>query len=385
MFGKSSLFVTLLISLMASTASFAAATFTPNVALRTDYQINKSDDNTVRSDGYRMKENKELESKNFKVHTAIFNAEGSLEEKMRYYFAWNLATIYEISTAAGPNLQKLNFLDSFYELAGEYKIVEPLTLKFGKYFTLAGGIEGSQKYEDFYFTTLAGSGLGSVDYKVGAALAYAIADQTFTAALFEGDKGIANQDGPGMGVVWSGSFLDGMIAPMASYHYLKTPKQVDGGLSGLVAAPEKKKSYWAIGSAFNLFDKQLIVNADFLKNVYKSETTENKKDSDQSYYIEMKYNHGGSYFVRPVAKYEISKSKLEDANNFNRNAYAIILEFFPRFKAADKKETPRFHIGYISSTDKYKRDVPATATNGDIANGKKIETSQWLAGFTLNI
>lgn len=346
------------------------ATFNPHLAVRSDYQINDSDDKGLLSTNKAKNGNKELESRKFALKRANLKFDGQVDEDFTYFVSWNL------NNSSGST--------EIEEVYGDYKLSDQLTLRLGKLYSGFGGLEGDLAPQDVYLFSLARDDASAPTYKLGLSLNLAFKDQSINFMLLNPNT-TANQTDFGYGIVWYGNLMNEMIRPIVSYHFIPTAKQ-DGNTSpsGVQTALKKSDHFIAVGSEFNLLEKQLQFQGDFLSNSYKSKTVDNKTDSLRSYILSTRYNHKKNACVVPLAKLELSQSKVADDKEYDRTGYSLGFEFFPRVHApkGDNKLIPRIHLVYTSHQDKYKKSVAATATTSVKTNGTKITTSQILAGLT---
>lgn len=381
------------VSIFQSNLAFAETKpfFTPGFTLRTDYQVNNSDDTSFRlpSSNPRassaMNVNRELTSKKFDIANAKFKATGDVNEDLHYIFVYNLKNAWTVSSNPPSNSVKL--LDAVSEFKVDYNILPWLTLETGKFYTNVGGIEGTFKAEDVYLFSLTGNAYDVIGYNYGAMLQADFLKQSMQVMVFSPNDGTYNQTTPGWGLVWLGNLFNDVVNPMFSYHFATTPRQVENGLFGVTPSAKKINEYWAFGVNTNWLDKRLVLDLDYLYNYYRGKSADAKTDKDTSYVFTGYYSYGEKALFRQVVKYEYSKRMNKDSNLFNRNAYTIGLEFFPRMRQENviKGDNPRFHVVYTSYKDKYKRNEPATASTGEKKDGQKVTTSQFLVGTCISI
>ncbi|MBF0298567.1 MAG: hypothetical protein HQK51_07600 [Oligoflexia bacterium] len=360
-----------------------------DMIVRTDYEINNSDDNTLRiagSNGYAMNTNKELEAMEFKVKTARIKAMGKIDEYIEYYLDWNVNKIFSFSeTANSGTVQNINLLDSIDEVWGQYRLVSNFYLNVGKVFSGVGGTELIQQPQEVYLYSLGGTEFSDIAYRPGIIAGVNFYGQELYLAIVNINDNTYNKKMPAAGIVYMGDFLDGAILPILSFHRSQTEKQELGGLSGSSVAPLKVNYYYSAGVGLKMWEEQLFLEVNWLKNIYKDKSSESKSDTTQSIIGEAKINHRAIGFVRPLAKYELSKKTIADSDYLDRMAYVVGLEFFPRIQRGKLDYGLNIHAIYTLYADTYKREVPSTTQFGAKVNGKKITTSQILLGLTLEI
>ncbi|MBF0359777.1 MAG: hypothetical protein HQK49_02145 [Oligoflexia bacterium] len=394
-------------------------TLDTGIKFRTDYQINNSNDNTLRSGNssssedveYPMSANKELDSKKFDIAVAQISMDGEINNFINYFSRWNLKHIWSLASNNTQGTQRLKFSDSVPEIGVDYKLNDYSLLKIGKIYNNVGGSEGQLSEVDIYLRSIAGENYQHIDNKMGFALQTNFNSQNLFFSITNSSDEIYNQQTPAMGAVWFGSFMNERINPIVSFHFADIPAQSEGGLSENSSAVKKQYYYLALGSTFQfhlqLFEeneKRLILSTDYLKNIYKNATSENTSDSDESMIASLRYdaitigsNSGKILLLQPILKFERSKRITEDSVEFIRHVYSIGLEYHPEYKVEDeekdedednndKKEAEiNFHLIFTLYSDLYKKDIDAITTFGRKSNGNRITTSQWLLGFSLEM
>ncbi|MBF0361459.1 MAG: hypothetical protein HQK49_10620 [Oligoflexia bacterium] len=360
-----------------------------NLIVRSDYEINNSDDDTIRiagSNGYAMNTNDELLSREFKVKAARLKLRGKLDESLNYYLDWNVNKSFSITESANSGtVHNVDLIDSIDEIWGKYKINNILYFKVGKIFSGVGGRELLQMPQDIYLYSLVGTEFSEISYRPGIIGGVKLAGQEVYVAVVSVNDGTKNKKIPAVGIVYLGDFLEGLVSPHLSFHRSQTSAQVVGGLSGNSAAAEKVNYYYSLGLGLKMWEEQLLLDLNWPTNIYTNKTAEGKNDMTQSMMAEMKFNLNALNSFVPLMKCEYSKKTLADSDYIDRIGYSFGLEYLPMNKYNKWEHELKIYSVYSSYTDEYKRDVTATTQSGAKRSGKKITTSQILVGVTLNI
>lgn len=222
----------------------------------------------------------------------------------------------------------------------------------GKQPVLVGGRENDYASRDMYSKSLFSTAL--FYNQVGLTAQYDIADQSFYAQHLEnaGTAGTTVQkDSKIAGLAYYGTFLNGMIAPILSYHKAAT----DRG--------NKSDIYTAAGVKFT--HGLIIAEVDYLM-LSKEQTAGTLDQRLSSVVAHLRYNHE---MYKPFFKYimETGKNAYDMGDSVGgagvskseRTAYELGLEVVP-----NKDEDMRYHVVYSSSekkektggTDKFKED-----------------------------
>ncbi len=353
MFGKVKGLV--LVSPLALALNAVAADMpTVKVELRGDLVKTSSDNDTNTStQGWANKGNDEGSPTRFSLPYSRLDIKGKYNDSLSYRVKLRLNKVVTATTKDSST----GFIDQAYV---EHSVLEGLKLKFGKQLVNYGGWEGTYSTKDFYSTSLLND---TQVYSVGAGATYGFQGHSLNVQLLNNSFEQTNSSTYLIGFQFIGSFVDGMVMPILSYHQDMGTEQTHTATNGVTAAPDFADKYTALGVKFAW--EAITAEVDYLNRVDEPQTsaTTNKDDKYNSLVLNASYKYMN---FKPQVKYAQSVAKPDNSKSYDRTDWSVAVEYFP-FEKMDFN----YHVAYNSRA----YDYVAAAT-------KDEEKNELVIGFT---
>lgn len=349
-----------LISSMLTLASTAAVAGSLNLELRADYQGTSYNDAAktagVGADNYK-----------FFIPIGRLDAQGKLGSALDYRLRWRFSKP-AVATSAPANNQNDSLNDSVDFAYITHKPMDILAVTVGKFASQVGGVEGSTSGSDLYVVS-PGNGGGLVntslagkayytgakfetamgDHKIGLHFANAAADVTNNSNKFAQTSGYT-------GLVYTGSFADGMVKPIVSYH-----TATNSAASG---SEKNVGTYIAAGAMVTSGNVQ--VGLDVNSNTYTNATVATNKDTLTDVTLNVGYNMDN---IKPALKYYTATEAIKDATEvkYTHTGMSAVVEFKPKVD-----ENFRYHVAYNQVNKKADTAGYQDQTRTEVVAGVKI-------------
>lgn len=296
------------------------------------------------------------------MQTLRLDAKGNFNEDVSYRLRVRF-------NKTATTMRTADSMDSTTDFAYiQHKVMEGLSLQFGKIGTEIGGFEGMTPGSDLYFTsaaygTSADAQQGALRYATGAKIIYTVADQEFNLMTVNQQTDAVNttfsQTHEAMGVVYKGSFMDKTLLPYLSYFM----DDVQGTAAGVI---DKKYNYMTAGIKWDA--KPVFVEVDYSINNYKNKSITDETDTTSSAVATVGYQLDN--WVAKL-KYEGSEVKtFTAANTSGKLTYTgmqLAAEYMP---TADKNF--RYHAAYMTRDTKSDAAGAQTMTEQTAIVGVKL-------------
>lgn len=351
-----------LISSMLTLASTAAVAGSLNLELRADYQGTSYNDAAkagttgLGQDNYK-----------FFIPIGRLDAQGKLGSALDYRLRWRFSKP-AVATSTPANNQNDSLNDSVDFAYVSHKPVDMLTVTVGKFASQIGGVEGSYSGSDLYLlssgnggATLTNTSLIGKAYYTGAKFETAMGDHKIglhfanAAADVTNDNGKFAQTSGYTALVYTGSFADGMVKPVVSYHTTT---------NAAAAGSEKKVgTYLSAGAMFNVMSN-LQIDADYLANTYTNGTVATNKDTLNTMVLNVAYKMDN---IKPSIKYYSGEEKIKGATDVKttHSGMSAVVEFKPKMD-----ENFRYHVAYNQYT--LKPETGDSMVRTEVVAGVKI-------------
>jgi hypothetical protein len=229
------------------------------------------------------------------------------------------------------------------------KFSEHFSYLIGKQPALIGGRENDYADYDLFLISLVKNSLPLAN-SPGLSIQYEAAGQS---VYFQALKGLTNTKSVYIyGITYYGSFLDGKISPIISYH--QEPTDIS----------HAKNKYYAVGTQF--VSGTTILELDWLRDIEEKNGPDNKDDITTSMIFHLKYNHET---FKPFAKLILDKVKnststTTSATSYDRTGWEVGAQFHPA-----KDEDLHYHVVYNSAETSEKFGGTASTTVSTITVG----------------
>ncbi len=353
-----------LISSMLTLASTAAVAGSLNLELRADYQGTSYNDAAkagttgLGQDNYK-----------FFIPIGRLDAQGKLGSALDYRLRWRFSKP-AVATSTPANNQNDSLNDSVDFAYVSHKPMDILAVTIGKFASQVGGIEGSTSGSDL-FVVSPGNGGGLVnaslagkayytgakfettmgDHKVGLHFANAAADVTNNNNKFAQTSGYT-------GLVYTGSFADGMVKPTVSYH------TATNSASSALITEKNVGTYIAAGAMVTTGNVQ--VDLDLNSNTYTNGTIATNKDALTDIVLNVGYKMDN---IKPSLKYYTATETIKDATEvkYTHTGMSAVVEFKPKMD-----ENFRYHVAYNQVNKKADTAGYQDQTRTEVVAGVKI-------------
>jgi hypothetical protein len=239
-----------------------------------------------------------------------------------------------------------NFVDSAFVTK---KLNDSFSILIGKQAALIGGRENDYADYDLFLTSSFKGGLPSINTP-GLSMQYEFAGQSlYLQALKAATATVTSKSAYTYGASYYGSWIDGKILPIFSYHQEATDRT------------GAKNKYIALGA--QAYSGTTIVEFDWLKKSEERNGIDSKNLDTTSMVFQLRYNHER---YKPFAKMIMDKieNRNETVTRTERTGWEAGVEFYPA-----KEEDLHYHVAYNSAETKEKVGGTATTTESKVFVG----------------
>lgn len=247
-------------------------------------------------------------------------------------------TLKPLKSSSGEDLVDTAFVTK--------KLNDTFSLLIGKQAPLVGGREND--YPDYELSLLSSFKSALPSNTPGVAVQTEFAGQSlYLQSLKASDSAL--KSAYIYGAAYYGSFLDGKIAPIFSYHQEATDRS------------HQKNKYIALGTQF--LSGNTVLEFDWLKKSEEKNGVSSKNLDTTSMVLHLRYNHET---YKPYAKVILDKKQNINATvtETERTAWEAGFEYYPT-----KDEDLQYHAVYNSAETKEKVGGTATTTDSQIIVG----------------